>query len=687
MIKTSKFIYNERAYRIEIAVDSDKNTVSDISYLSTKNENILNDCLQQIFSTMDPDESLDMILAYIGRTFHCDRVYVFEMTDTSASNTYEWCADGVVPQKNILQNMPLATLQWWLELFQEKKVIIRDIEEIRSDYPTSYAILKPQNIRTLTAGPLCVEERVTGFIGVDNPDRENLYLISSLFKVLGCFIVALLKRRDLLRRLHFMSFCDTLTGSFNRNALFEQYKVPWEGASLGVIFCDVTGLKHVNDTLGHGEGDRLIRQCYELIHNAVQVPSIFRTGGDEFVVVFENLKETTFLENVRRLQADIRESRHHIAMGYAWSDRSPLLLEELISRADDVMYRDKREYYALNRRIPGVERRESLREGSGKRTDSQFYQFVNSTYCDIEMFFQSIAMQNTTSYFYFGDMQKDMFYISDNMCDEFGFAGNVVPGLLQDWAGRVATERGREMFRRELDSMLREKRSSHDLRYQVRTADGRIIWVRCYGIMKWSEDKSVPLFFSGRVTHQDENFVVDPLTNFPREAIMFRSLDEARKKGFSLSAIGFSLNHFMEINSTRGRAYGDNLIRSIAAALEEKLSDRMSFYRLEGMRCVAIVDAGCHESMQELMDSIRDIVSERYGMFGVPIQQPCSFALVEYPRKNVMPEDFLEQVVALIRMAKHEVHQNYVEYSAGNIKKSRQLSNMALALSPTLCTE
>ena len=264
LIKTSKFIYNERAYRIEIAVDSDKNTVSDISYLSTKNETILNDCLQQIFSTMDPDESLDMILAYIGRTFHCDRVYVFEMTDTSASNTYEWCADGVIAQKDILQNMPLATLQWWLELFQEKKVIIRDIEEIRNDYPTSYAILKPQNIRTLTAGPLCVEERVTGFIGVDNPDRDSLYLISSLFKVLGYFIVALLKRRDLLRRLHFMSFCDTLTGSFNRNALFEQYKVPWEGASLGGDFLRC----HGPQTCQRHAGTRRGRQAHTAVLRA-----------------------------------------------------------------------------------------------------------------------------------------------------------------------------------------------------------------------------------------------------------------------------------------------------------------------------------------------------------------------------------------------------------------------------------
>ena len=407
---------------------------------------------------------------------------------------------------------------------------------------------------------------------------------------------------------------------------------------------------------------------------------IFRSGGDEFIVVFENIREKDFLKKVRRLQKSVREDRHHIAVGYAWSDRRPIELEELISRADTVMYHDKRRYYALNRRVPGVERRGVEREGISPRPDSTFYQFINSTYCDIEMFFNSIAMQNTTSYFYFGDMQKDIFYISDNMRDEFGFAGNIVPGFLQDWGRRIVTGRERELYRQEHDSMIREKREFHDLRYRVRTADGRSVWVRYYGLMKWSKDRSVPLFFSGRVTHQDENFVVDPISNFPREGILFRILDEARKNGSAISAIGFSLNNFVEINSTRGRACGDNLIRSISRELVEELADKLTFYRLEGMRFIAVIDSLCHDGKKELVEKIRGLVAARYSIFGVPIQEPCSFALLEYRGEVIMPEDFLERAVSLIRIAKHEPQQDYVEYSRSNIEKSKRLSNMALAL-------
>ena len=682
LIKDTLFLHQGRRYRLEIAVDVDSDILSSTPYMYSRSENILNECLQHVFSTMNPEESLRRIMAYIGETFRCDRVYVFEMGKHTASNTYEWCGSGVTPQKEILQEVPLSDMAWWVDLFREKKVVtIPDLEEIRNRYPTVYAILKPQKVHCLTAGPISIENKVVGFIGVDNPDPDMLHLVASLFKVIGYFIVSLFKRRDLLRRLNTMSFQDTLTGVYNRNALFDRYAGDWQGESLAVVFCDITGLKQTNDTLGHGAGDQLIRHCCRLIETSLDTSNIFRAGGDEFVAVFENIPQEEFQRRVSRLKSSIQADKFHIAAGYAWSNQRPLRLEDLISQADRVMYQDKRSYYAINRRVPGVERRESARTGGRQRSDSLFYQFLNSTYCDMEMFFQAVSQQNTTSYFYFGDMQKDMFYISDNMRDEFGFGGNIVPGLLQDWAKRIATPRSRELYHRELESMVREKRTIHDMRYQVRTAGGKIIWVRCYGILKWNQDKSLPLFFSGRVTHQDEDFVVDPVTNLPREAALLRSLEQSKKDGKAVRVIGFSLNNVTELNSTRGRAYSDNLARDIAEQLAEELGDKMSFYRLEGMRCAAVVNADCQEPCEKLTAAIRSVVSMRYGISGVSIQRPCSFALLEYPLGGLMPADLLEQLVALIKVAKHEVQLEYVEYSEANLEKTRQLSNMALALS------
>lgn len=68
-IKDSLFIYEGKNYRIEIAIRIDLNSKSEASCLYTRSEMIMNECMQQILSAMHPEESLDRMLAYIGKTF------------------------------------------------------------------------------------------------------------------------------------------------------------------------------------------------------------------------------------------------------------------------------------------------------------------------------------------------------------------------------------------------------------------------------------------------------------------------------------------------------------------------------------------------------------------------------------------------------------------------------------------
>lgn len=161
--------------------------------------------------------------------------------------------------------------------------------------------------------------------------------------------------------------------------------------------------------------------------------------------------------------------------------------------------------------------------------------------------------------------------------------------------------------------MLQEKRTLQDLRYWVKDVYGNNQWVRSYGVMKWNEDKSKPLFFSGRITHQDHNFVVDPISNFLREHAALQQLAELQKLNEKTMIIGFRLNGITDVNSTKGRAFGDRLLKKCADALLENLSWKMSFYRLEGMRCMAIVNPVFKsEGAGPLVEQIRDIVEKCY---------------------------------------------------------------------------
>lgn len=688
LVKDSLLTDQGRSYRIEVAVDVDAEVVCNTPYYYARSETILNECMRQMFSTTHPNDALELLLSYLGRTFQCDRAYVFEIdSDERVDNTYEWCREGVEPQKDILQKVPLSSIDWWMQVFSRDEVIlIRDLEDIRAQYPMVYAMLKPQNVNTLAAGPVSSEGKVTGFLGVDNPNREMMGMLAPIINVVGRFVASLLSRRDLLCRLHALSYHDPLTNLYNRNAMnamFEQGARLGSLKQLGVVYCDITSLKQTNDSMGHDAGDRLIRHCVSLLQETLQTPWIYRSGGDEFVALFGDFSRERFEENVQALRHRIQQDQHHMAVGYAWSDQPPFDLDDLICRADQVMYQDKRDYYRINGSIPGIDRRKSDRrqESAVQDKGSLFYHFLASTYHDMEFLFQSISQQNTVGYFYFGDMAKDLFYISDNMRDEFGFRSNVVPGLLKEWAKRIPSPQYRDMYRRQIQTMLLEKRTVHDLRYQIRNAAGKTIWIRCFGLLKWNEDKTQPLFFAGRVTHQDDDFVVDPVTNFPRATAMFSRVEQLRQAGRQCLAIGFSLNSITELNNARGRTSSDHLVSNIADELMKNLMDKMSFYRLEGMRYMALVDPACAESREELVHQIREIVENGYKSVGLSVHHPCSFALMECPKARLTPSDFVENMVSLIKVAKQDSKQLFVVDSQENSEKIRNMSNIALALS------
>ena len=694
LIKDTMIFQEGRRYRIEIAIDADAEVACKTSYYYARSETILNECLQQIFSTTDPEESIRNMLSYIGETFLCDRTYIFELSNTHiTSNTYEWCREGVTPQKELLQNIPVSALDWWMALFAQNEVtVIEDLENIRKQHPEAYAILKPQGISSLTAGPIQVDGQVIGFIGADNPDNQMFPLIISLLNVIGYFTSTLLKRRDLLDRLNELSYHDQLTGALNRHALAEAYQSV-SVTSAGVIYCDITGLKRTNDTQGHEAGDQTICRCYEMIREAVGTDMVYRTGGDEFVAVCLNCGKTEFYNRLYHLQSEVRRDKCHIAVGSAWSEQQPLDLEELVIRADQEMYQDKRNYYHGSRcRAQRALRQKSVsqeaempaprEEGTIGPLEGSLQMFLTTAYCDVESMFQSAAKDNDSSYFYLGDMQRDLFYISDNMREDFGFQSNLVPGLLKLWAKRISTPEFQDLFWQDIFGMLREKRTCHDLRYQVRDVHGNNQWIRCYGILKWNEDKTAPLFFSGRVTHQDKNFVIDPITNFPREHASFKQLTELQKQKETTLVIGFSLNGITEINSTKGRPYSDRLIKKVSDSLTESLSWKMAFYRLEGMRCMAVVNPlCCSEGGERLVEQIRAIIKTCYESMGISIGNVCSFALMEYPFSNFKPEDLIENLLSLIRVAKQEVKLSYVDYSAQNVQRIRRMSQMALTLS------
>lgn len=356
MLKDTVLEQDGKRYRVELALDvSDEEKQGSLLQSYENMEAFINEGLRIALQAPTPDQSLEIILEYLGKALDGERTYIFERNLLgNDDNTYEWVANGVKPEKDNLQNVPAEVCENWYRNFSENKnIIIGNLEEIREDDPLQYENLKRQNISSLVVVPLYDEQKVIGFYGVDNPPVKSLDYTSNMLQIMGHFIVSSIRRRNLVRELEQMSYSDQLTKLGNRFAM-ERYvaDVP-RGVSFGVVYCDITGLKKVNDTLGHQAGDQLILRASEVLREEFSEYGLFRIGGDELLALCADIGEEELKQKVEHMKTDMKQKDVVMAVGTVWQEDWKLGLDILLTESESRMYEEKAAYY----KNTGIDRR------------------------------------------------------------------------------------------------------------------------------------------------------------------------------------------------------------------------------------------------------------------------------------------------------------------------------------------
>lgn len=269
--------FNGRQVRTEIASDITEHVL--LQEQLDKNlslQNFINHCARKLYrQDADLPFLIDDVLAAIGEYLQADRAYIFEFSDDVVRNTFEWCREGVVPQKEFLANVPVGGIARWMpNFYAHQPILTTDVESLRESSPEEYAVLKCQDIHSLLVFPLWNGKSLRGFVGVDNLDPERIDSSRVLLSSMKFFLSSSLWRRDSLNELHFLSYHDQLTGVFNRNAF--QRDVQKRDADIGVIFLDINGLKDINDGDGYSGGDAVLAAVSRSVHRDVErVRSLF----------------------------------------------------------------------------------------------------------------------------------------------------------------------------------------------------------------------------------------------------------------------------------------------------------------------------------------------------------------------------------------------------------------------------
>lgn len=656
----------------------------------TEDNAVVGACLRRALACADEAEGLDALLSSLGTYYDCQRAYIFELVrEGRLCNTYEWCAPGITAEKEHFQYASWRIVERWHSAFMNgEAIVIEDTESVKALDVKEYNWLKIQGVQTAVACPLMEGDQLLGFIGVNNIGKAQPGQVMPYLMTLAACVVQIMKRRDRMLSLEFMSYHDSLTGVLNRYALDKTVASQRVGGrSLGLVFCDISGLKHVNDIQGHIQGDTIILNVSQLLSEHFSGENVYRIGGDEFLALCFDISEADFREKAGLVRAGIPKIGTHLAMGAIWSPNGSADIKSMVLQAEEQMYTDKRNYYLCKSQSGDCPRDTPLclkLVDFEEDRETPFQTFIHHNYFDAEAFFRSVAIPEAPYYLYFGDLQTNLYYISDNMRADFGFPGNVVFDLIEKWGSLIKDPQERALYHQDLAQIMEQKKDVHSLRYRITDKSGYSTWVHCRGIVKWSPDRTTPLFFSGCVSRLESNFTLDTVTGLLGERAALNELSILEAKENSAIIIGFGLNNFTYINESKGRLVGDKILRDICNTLLTELGCQYAFYRLDGIRFMAVEKQKNTYDAAESVSRIRRIIENQYSRQRVSTKQAAAFGVLHFPRDGKLPQELLENAITLINVARLNPELEFSEFSQDIISRQRDKSIMALSLSESV---
>ena len=292
---------------------------------------------------------------------------------------------------------------------------------------------------------------------------------------------------------------DELTTLLNRKAgkkrLNDVLKNLKDEEQLILALYDINGLKWVNDTFGHNEGDRLLHYVATKIQGELYEPDfMFRLSGDEFIIVFmdtEIYQADNWMKNSLQL---LKKERQEAGITYDVSfsyglvkvrGKDHLTLSDALGLADTQMYVQKRDYH--------IEQGNSRLHAAGREEKKKFE--YNKDYI-FEAFSETVD-----GYVFVGNLKTGEFMYSNKMVREFGLPRQILTDAAAFW-GELIHPEDRELFLRSNQEIADGKAERHTIFYRAKNANGKWVRLLCKGKMI-RDSEGEPDLFAGLIRNLD----------------------------------------------------------------------------------------------------------------------------------------------------------------------------------------
>ncbi|RNI14553.1 PAS domain S-box protein [Methanohalophilus sp. RSK] len=179
----------------------------------------------------DFDEAIEKSLLILGYLTGASRSYLFLLKENGdmMDNTHEWCAEGVEPQKENLQDLPSDMFPWWMEKLGNNEIIhIKDVDELPIEASAEKEILQMQDIKSIVVLPVWKKGELAGFIGLDNTtdtgewENKELNALNIAADMIGQTLLREAYKEQLNIKLQIQTVVNEIIGVFAERVTLEE---------------------------------------------------------------------------------------------------------------------------------------------------------------------------------------------------------------------------------------------------------------------------------------------------------------------------------------------------------------------------------------------------------------------------------------------------------------------------------
>lgn len=449
---------------------------------------------------------------------------------------------------------------------------------------------------------------------------------------------------------------DALTGVKNRNvyeydfaALKNDYEEgKYDDRPIGLVFCDLNGLKKVNDLYGHMKGDEYIGTVAQILTEQMLLSrDIYRMGGDEFLVVYIGVSREKIekeIDHVKKACQDISYQYSfpiEVAMGFAISGAEYSSLKEVLQQADHNMYQNK---WKMKNEIL-----------LSQKTDNyaHFSDQLDKSGLDTRVF-DAFASTSDHSYIYLCNMRTNVSRWSKNAVDYFGLPGEYMLDAGTIWEGFIHPE-DREAYKKDIQLVFSGKKDKHNVEYRAKNKEGKYVVCTCQGTILKGENGDVDLF-AGTLFNHGIIDGIDPVTGLHNQREYSHLLEKIFENKSTASILLIGINNFGRVNVVYGNNFGNEVLRLFALQLRKQIGVQGRVFRMDGAKFAICLQNGSKEKLEDIYNEAKHIGKKGIYLENIPVPLTLSAGGAVIDNLNVNEQWIRNGVEYALSQSKHENH-------------------------------